>query len=93
LTRVLRSLPLLALAALLAGAAPALAVSGFVRVTSPTVPGSNVNELDGVASVSGSEAWTVGFSRVGSGPFRALVEHFQRRRLVYHGGRRAPPSR
>jgi hypothetical protein len=77
--RVLTRLPVIALVGLLAAvltAGTALAASGFQVVLSPNVTGSNFNELDGVASVSSAEAWSVGFSRVNfPAPFRALIEH------------------
>jgi hypothetical protein len=77
--RVLTRLPVIALVGLLAAvltAGTALAASGFQVLPSPNVTGSNFNELDGVASVSPTEAWSVGFSRVNfPAPFRALIEH------------------
>ncbi len=76
--RILTRLPVIALVGLLAAvltAGTALAASGFQVVLSPNVTGSNFNELDGVASVSSTEAWSVGFSRVNfPAPFRALIE-------------------
>ena len=62
-------------AAVLAVSATAQAATGFTTVTSPD-PGSNYNEIDGIAPVTTSNAWAVGFQRSTGLLFHVLVEHW-----------------
>src|SRR5205085_7837139 len=63
-------------AAVIGLAAPALASSFWQVVASPNPAGSNYAELDGMVATSSSQAWAAGFARVGSGPFRAVLERW-----------------
>ena len=49
--------------------------SSWSQVSSPS-PGTTDNELDGVAAVSASDVWAVGFSRSGSAASLTLIEHW-----------------
>ena len=62
-------------AAVLAVGMTAQAAPGFSTVTSPN-PGSNYNELDGVAAISPDDAWAVGFQRSSGLLFSTLVEQW-----------------
>ena len=62
-------------AAVLAVGTTAHAATGFSTVASPN-PGSNYNEIDGVAAVTASNAWAVGFQRSTGLLFHVLVEHW-----------------
>jgi hypothetical protein len=62
-------------AAVLAVGATAQAAPGFSTVTSPS-PGTNYNEIDGVAAISASNAWAVGFQRSSGLLFSTLAEHW-----------------
>lgn len=65
------------MAILLVGAQATWAAgSSLTVVGSPNVSGSNYDELDAVATASAANEWAVGFSRVGNGPFRALIERW-----------------
>ena len=59
-----------------ASAVTALAATSWQLVASPNVSGSNFDQLNGALVSGPGEAWASGFSRVGSGPFRALLEHW-----------------
>jgi hypothetical protein len=54
----------------------AFASSSWRVVPTPNVAGSNYDALDATLVTSPSQAWAAGFSRVGSNPFRALVERW-----------------
>lgn len=60
----------------LSTASPA-AAAGWAQVPTPDSPGSDFNTLPGLATVSASEAWAVGFTRSASSTvFRPLIEHW-----------------
>ncbi len=60
-----------------ATARPVAAAGSWRVVSTPNVAGSNYNELDATQLTSPTEAWAVGFARVGfPAPFRALAEHW-----------------
>jgi hypothetical protein len=62
---------------LAAGSGVATGATSWQAVTSPNVAGSNYNELDATLVTSPSQAWAVGFSRVGfPAPFRALAQRW-----------------
>jgi len=60
--------------AVLAVGTTAQAAGSLGTVASPS-PGADYNELDGVASVTASNAWAVGFQRSTGLLFHVLVEH------------------
>jgi hypothetical protein len=60
-------------AAVLAVGMTAQAAGGFSTVASPN-PGTNYNEIDGVAAVTASDAWAVGFQRSTGLLFHVLAE-------------------
>jgi len=62
-------------ATVLAASTTAQAATGFITVASPN-PGTNYNEIDGVAAVTSSNAWAVGFQRSTGLLFHVLVEHW-----------------
>lgn len=62
-------------ATVLAVSTSAQAATGFSTVTSPN-PGTNYNEIDGIAAISASNAWAVGFQRSSGLLFHVLVEHW-----------------
>jgi hypothetical protein len=55
-------------------AAPA--VAAWQIVPSPTPSGSNYGQLTGTVVTGASSAWAVGYARVGSNPYRALIERW-----------------
>jgi hypothetical protein len=59
--------------AVLAVSTTAQAAGGFSTVASPN-PGANYNEIAGVAAVTASDAWAVGFQRSTGVLFHVLVE-------------------
>jgi hypothetical protein len=62
-------------ATVLAVSTTAQAATGFTTVASPN-PGSNYNEIDGVAAVTASNAWAVGFQRSTGLRFHVMVQHW-----------------
>ncbi len=62
-------------ATVLAVSTTAQAATGFTTMASPN-PGANYNEIDGVAAITASNAWAVGFQRSTGLLFHVLVEHW-----------------
>jgi hypothetical protein len=62
---------------LVAGGSPVAGATAWQVVASPNVAGSNYNELDATLATSATQAWAVGFSRVGfPAPFRAMAQRW-----------------
>jgi hypothetical protein len=74
--RTLTGFLIFAATAMIALPSPALAGTSWQIVASPNPAGANYAELDGTLVTSSSQAWAAGFGRVGSGPFRALLERW-----------------
>jgi hypothetical protein len=62
-------------ATVLAASTTAQAATGFTTVPSPN-PGSNYNEIDGLAAVTAGNAWAVGFQRSSGLLFHVMVQHW-----------------
>ena len=71
---------------------PAQSTSGFTTVTSPNVPSSDYNELDGVVAVTPQNAWAVGFARTSGLLFHVLVEHWNGAAWSIHASASLPAA-